>query len=81
MWLSSITALRAPVPRSLAGLKLSETGFGSGMGLSVVAIAEGDVLTPHLTGDTVLPAGGTLLMLGIASQRRRFAEAFERTGR
>jgi hypothetical protein len=45
--------------------------------LSVVAMGEGHALSSQLTAETVLPADGTLLMLGIASQRQRFAEAFE----
>ena len=69
------------VPRSLAGLRLSETGIGSRTGLSVVAKVDGDVLNSQLTADTVLPKGGTLLMLGIASQRQRFAEIFEHARR
>lgn len=69
------------VPRSLAGLPLSETGIGSRTGLSVVAMVDGNALNSQLTADTVLPKDGTLLMLGIASQRQRFAEAFERTPR
>jgi Trk K+ transport system NAD-binding subunit len=67
------------VPHSLAGLRLSETGIGSRTGLSVVAMVEGDALNSQLTADTGLPKGGTLLMLGIASQRQRFAEIFEHT--
>jgi hypothetical protein len=55
------------------------TGIGSRTGLSVVAVDERGKMTTQLTGDTVLPAGGTLLMLGSRSQRDRFAEAFERT--
>jgi Trk K+ transport system NAD-binding subunit len=66
-----------PVPRALAGLRLSETGIGSRTGLSVVAMGDGHALNSQLTAETVLPADGTLLMLGIASQRQRFAEAFE----
>ena len=69
------------VPRPLAGLPLSETGIGSRTGLSVVAMVDGNALNSQLTADTVLPKDGTLLMLGIASQRQRFAEAFERTRR
>jgi hypothetical protein len=34
-------------------------------------------LTSQLTADTVLPQGGTLLMLGSAEQRQRFEEAFD----
>ena len=67
-----------PVPRALAGLRLSETGIGSRTGLSVVAMGDGHALNSQLTADTVLPAGGSLLMLGIASQRQRFTEEFER---
>jgi Trk K+ transport system NAD-binding subunit len=68
------------VPRALAGLRLSETGIGSRTGLSVVAMGAGHELNTQLTGETVLPVDGTLLMLGIASQRQRFTEEFEREG-
>lgn len=69
------------VPRSLAGQRLSKTGIGSRTGLSVVAVQAQGALTTQLTADTVLPGGGTLLMLGSPSQRQRFAEAFEHGGR
>ncbi len=72
------------VPASLAGQPLSKSGIGSRTGLSVVAVETGDAartMRTQLTGDTVLPDGGTLVMLGNASQRQRFAEAFERAGR
>jgi Trk K+ transport system NAD-binding subunit len=65
------------VPRSLAGQLLSKTGIGSRTGLSVVAIEEKEMLTTQLTAETVLPEGGTLLMLGNADQRQQFADAFE----
>jgi Trk K+ transport system NAD-binding subunit len=66
------------VPRALAGLRLSHTGIGSRTGLSVVAMGDGRELNSQLTAETVLPVDGTLLMLGIASQRQRFTEEFER---
>jgi Trk K+ transport system NAD-binding subunit len=69
-----------PVPRALAGLRLSETGIGSRTGLSVVAMGAGQELNTQLTSETVLPVNGTLLMLGIASQRQRFTGEFEREG-
>jgi Trk K+ transport system NAD-binding subunit len=65
------------VPRSLAGQPLSQTGIGSRTGLSVVAIEDRRTLTTQLTGETVLPKGATLLMLGNGEQRQQFAEAFE----
>ena len=65
------------VPPSLAGQPLAKTGIGSRTGLSVVAMEEEETLTTQLTAETVLPEGGTMLMLGNADQRQRFAEAFE----
>jgi voltage-gated potassium channel len=67
-----------PVPHSLTGKPLSETGIGSRTGLSVVAMDVNGALTTQMTADTVLPKGGKLLMLGSAGQRERFAAAFER---
>ncbi len=65
------------VPQFLAGQPLLKTGIGSRTGLSVVAIGNEEALTTQLTAETVLPPGGTLLMLGNAAQRQRFAEVFE----
>jgi Trk K+ transport system NAD-binding subunit len=65
------------VPSSLAGQPLAKTGIGSLTGLSVVAMEDTEKLTTQLTAETVLPEGGTLLMLGDANQRQRFAETFE----
>ena len=67
------------VPPSLAGRPLSQTGIGSRTGLSVVAMEVKDTLTTQLTGDTVLQPGAKLVMLGSDGQRRRFADAFERS--
>ena len=65
------------VPPSLAEQPLAKTGIGSRTGLSVVAMEDEETLTMQLTAETVLPAGGTMLMLGSADQRQRFAEEFE----
>lgn len=70
-----------PVPASLAGKPLRETGIGSRTGLSVVALEEGERLSMQLTAETELPAQATLLVLGNREQRRTFAEAFERHAR
>jgi voltage-gated potassium channel len=69
------------VPSSLKGQPLSQTGIGSRTGLSVVAIEQKGTVTTQLTGETLLPEGGTLLMLGNADQRGQFAEAFESSNR
>jgi len=66
------------VPASLAGRPLKESAIGSHSGLSVVAVQEGDVLTAPLTGETILPAGADLVVLGSNEQRARFEEEFGR---
>jgi Trk K+ transport system NAD-binding subunit len=76
-----VRLFEVPVPQSLAGRPLSDTGIGSRTGLSVVAIGKGEALNTQLTVDTIMPADGTLLMLGIASQRQRFSDAFEHARR
>lgn len=66
-----------PVPPSLAGRPLRESGIGSKTGLSVVALQQEGRQITHLTAETVLAPGAELLMLGSREQRRAFAEAFE----
>ena len=75
-----VRLFEVPVPPSLAGQPLSQTGIGSRTGLSVVAMEEQGSLTTQLTAETVLPKGGKLLMLGSDGQRQRFVEAFEDAG-
>ena len=65
------------VPPSLAGRRLAQTGIGSRTGLSVVAMEMQGRLTTHLTAETMLQKGSTLLMLGNLDQREKFADAFE----
>lgn len=72
-----VRLFEVPVPPSLAGRPLSQTGIGSRTGLSVVGMEDRQTLTTQLTGETRLPANGTLLMLGSEDQRQQFAEAFE----
>jgi voltage-gated potassium channel len=75
-----VRLFEVPVPASLAGQPLTKTGIGSRTGLSVVAMEHRQVITTQMTGETVLPKGATLLMLGSADQRQQFAEAFEGAG-
>ena len=67
-----------PVPATLAGRPLRESGIGSKTGMSVVALQHGSQLTTQLTSETTLKRGATLLMLGSLEQRRTFSELFER---
>ncbi len=66
-----------PVPSSLAGRPLRDSGIGSKTGMSVVALQHGSLLTTQLTAETTLKRGATLLMLGSLEQRRTFGELFE----
>jgi Trk K+ transport system NAD-binding subunit len=72
-----IKLFEIPVPGSLAGKPLSQTGIGSRTGLAVVALEQPERMTTQLTAETVLPADGKLVMLGSLGQRQTFAEAFE----
>ena len=66
-----------PVPGSLAGKPLRDTGIGSRTGLSVVALRQGEALNGTLTSETVLPAGAELLLLGSQGQRDTFEKLYE----
>jgi voltage-gated potassium channel len=66
-----------PMPPSLRGKRLADSGIGSNTGLSVVALDRGGSLVTMLTGETPLAADDQLIMLGSLEQRRRFAELYE----
>jgi Trk K+ transport system NAD-binding subunit len=67
-----------PVPPSLAGHPLRDTGIGSRTGMSVVALQIGERVVTPLTAETLLPEQAALLMLGSLEQRKEFGELFER---
>jgi K+/H+ antiporter YhaU regulatory subunit KhtT len=65
-----------PVPSSIADQTLAETAIGARTGLNVIAIhQDGKVLT-DLGPRRQLARGTSLLALGSAEQRRRFAELY-----
>ena len=70
-----------PLPPSLAGRLLRDSGIGSRTGMSVVALQHDDRLIAPLTVETVLLEGADLLVLGSLDQRRAFADAFEKPGK
>ncbi len=65
------------VPAALGGRPLRDSGIGSRTGMSVIAVRHGEEYISTLTGETVLPPGGELLMLGSLNQRRSFGAAFD----
>ena len=65
-----------PVPASLEGQSLAESGIGAKTGLTVIAIEEnGRVVTNPSAGDRLL-AGARLIMVGSAAQRAEFARRY-----
>jgi len=66
------------VPPVLDGHTLAESEIGARTGLNVVAIEHDDTFITALTGDTTLPTGCRLLMVGSEAQAEAFVEAFER---
>jgi Trk K+ transport system NAD-binding subunit len=65
-----------PVPESLAGSRLGESGIGARTGLNVITLQDGDVVTTNPAASTVLPRGGTLVFLGSPEQREQFRREF-----
>jgi Trk K+ transport system NAD-binding subunit len=68
-----------PMPPSIAGRPLRESGIGSRTGLSVVALQHDGALISPLTSDTILPPGADLLMLGSREQRGAFGDVFPKS--
>jgi voltage-gated potassium channel len=66
-----------PVPTSLAGRTLLQSGIGSQTGMSVVGVEGPDGLVTQIDGATTLVQGSELVLLGSRAQRRAFAEAYE----
>ncbi len=65
------------VPPSLQGTTLAESRVGARTGLNVVAIEDGDTFETELTGETVLPSDGNLLLIGSDEQMDAFADLYE----
>ena len=65
-----------PLPRSLAGKALAETGIGARTGLNVIAVEQNGNRLTNPPASTRLETGAELVMLGDAQQRREFAEIF-----
>jgi len=71
-----IELLSVTLPASLVDRALAESGIGDQIGMNVIAIqVEGEIVA-NPRGDTRLPAGAELLMLGTAEQLERFRKHF-----
>ncbi|MFT5444588.1 MAG: voltage-gated potassium channel [Myxococcota bacterium] len=61
-----------PVPASMAGKTLAESGIGATYGLNVIAVSRDGVSNTSLPPSTELPRDATLAMIGTSEQHRHF---------
>lgn len=67
----------SPIPNSLAGMTLAESGIGAKTGLSVIAINENQKVITQLTAKTKLSHGAEIVMIGNAEMKHEFNMLFE----
>ena len=65
-----------PIPKSLEGKTLTESGIGSKTGLSVIAIKENFEVVTLISSNTVLPQGAEIVMLGNIDMKHRFNKIY-----
>ena len=71
-----VDLFHAPLPASLEGRTLAESGIGARTGLNVIAVRRDGEVIPNPPASLPLPAGAELVMLGSPQQRQAFAAAF-----
>ncbi|MBJ7882801.1 potassium channel family protein [Gelidibacter salicanalis] len=65
-----------PIPKSLEGKSLAESGIGAKTGLSVIAIKENSEVVTLLSAQTILPHGAEIVMLGNIEMKRKFNKIY-----
>ncbi|MGV8814589.1 MAG: potassium channel family protein [Gelidibacter sp.] len=65
-----------PIPESLAGMSLAESGIGAKTGLSVIAIKENSEVVTLLSAHTILPHGAEIVMLGNIDMKHKFNKIY-----
>lgn len=78
MLAEGLDVFRHPVPPSLAGRPLAQTGIREQTGCSVVALEIEGHATINPPPDTPLPAGAELILIGSTESERHFVERFGR---
>lgn len=71
-----VNLFTVPLPASLAGRSLGESGIGAETGLNVIAIHQNGEVVTSPPASTTLPGGGEVVMLGSAEQRAHFADRY-----
>jgi Trk K+ transport system NAD-binding subunit len=67
---------RIPVPKTLHGQTLAESGIGAATGLNVIAVERGEDVQIQLGAGEVLRPGDTLVVVGSAEQRQAFTDTY-----
>lgn len=65
-----------PIPKSLEGKSLAESGIGYKTGLSVIAIKEKSEVVTSLSADTILPQDAEIVMLGNIEMKQKFNKSY-----
>jgi len=65
-----------PIPKSLEGKTLEESGIGAKTGLSVIAIKENAEVVTLLSAKTILPHGAEIVMLGNIDMKQNFNKIY-----
>lgn len=71
-----LDVFRVPVPRDIAGLTLRDAHLRHRTGCNVVAVEHDGVTVPNPGPDQVLPAGGSLVLIGDGEDKQRYFELF-----
>ena len=66
-----------PLPKSLDGKTIAESGIGANTGLNVIGIDKNGQMRTDITASDMLETGSTMVTIGRSDQRRTFRELYE----
>jgi len=67
----------SPVPKKMAGRRLADSALRSETGCTIIAVEHAGVRTVNPEPDLIIPAGGTLVLIGTLAAEEKFLKAFE----
>jgi Trk K+ transport system NAD-binding subunit len=67
----------SPVPKKMAGRRLADSALRSETGCTIIAVEHAGVRTVNPEPDLIIPAGGTLVLIGTLEAEEKFLKAFE----
>lgn len=71
-----VTLFISPIPSSMFGQTLAESGIGAKTGLSVIAINKNQKVITQLAASTILSPGAEIVMIGNAEMKQEFNRVF-----